>query len=146
MKFFVVKAVIFFAFWQSMVLSFGEKLGYVGGTHYCDISAAEIALCWQNFLICNEMFLAAVAMYVRRPLSYRHFIKALSCVCVCVSDPNGWRHSAAPSVTDGGLADAVLPSVSLSLSLVTMTHQYDSSRIGEGRSTTISVSPLSSVN
>jgi len=63
LKFFVVKAVIFFAFWQSMVLSFGEKLGYVGGTHYCDISAAEIALCWQNFLICNEMFLAAVAMY-----------------------------------------------------------------------------------
>ena len=63
LKFFVVKAVIFFAFWQSMVLSFGEKLGYVGGTHYCDISAAEIALCWQNFLICNEMLLAAIGMY-----------------------------------------------------------------------------------
>jgi hypothetical protein len=62
LKFFVVKAVIFFAFWQSMVLSFGEKLGYVGD-NFCDISAAQIALCWQSFLICHEMLLASIGMY-----------------------------------------------------------------------------------
>lgn len=64
LKFFIVKAVIFFAFWQGFALSIAEKIGMIqdvdGSEHF---EAGELAVAYQNFMICVEMLFAAGGMY-----------------------------------------------------------------------------------
>ena len=58
-KFLVVKAIVFLAWWQSLGI---EGLVYIGVIKaYQDYSVDEVAVSLQDFLICVEMFLFAIA-------------------------------------------------------------------------------------
>eukprot|EP00040_Diaphanoeca_grandis_P034049 m.209572 g.209572 ORF g.209572 m.209572 type:complete len:426 (+) comp33044_c0_seq1:228-1505(+) len=60
LKFFIVKAVIFFAFWQGFGLMIAQNIGVIqdeGG-----VEAGQIAMAYQNFIICFEMVLASVGL------------------------------------------------------------------------------------
>lgn len=61
LKFFTVKAVIFFAFWQGFGLMIAVNLGMIKGQG--GVEASEIAMAYQNFIICGEMVLASVGLY-----------------------------------------------------------------------------------
>lgn len=67
LKFFVVKSVIFLSFWQGVLLSMMEAVGAitpvsVGGTSDEQLGSGTVAAGIQNFLICLEMFFAAIAL------------------------------------------------------------------------------------
>lgn len=65
-KFVTVKSVIFFAFWQGVILAIMEKFGAIPNAfseHGQQIlGVGTVAAGWQNFLICIEMVVAAVAL------------------------------------------------------------------------------------
>jgi len=58
-KLLCIKAVVFFTFWQSMIIEILGSLQYI--TAYGNNSEEEVADMLDNLLICIEMFLAAVA-------------------------------------------------------------------------------------
>lgn len=58
-KLLVVKAVVFFSFWQGAAVNLCEWMGYFRETEF--YSSSEINGGFQNFLICWEMVLAAIA-------------------------------------------------------------------------------------
>ncbi len=58
-KFLVVKAVVFMTFWQSVAISFMEKIGWITETE--NFTSGELNMSLQNFLVCIEMFVAAAA-------------------------------------------------------------------------------------
>lgn len=58
MKFLVVKSVIFLSFWQAFFIAIVEVAGGIQATE--NIESGELANAYQNFLICIEMFLAAI--------------------------------------------------------------------------------------
>lgn len=58
-KFLCIKFVIFFAFWQSVVITGLVKIGVITGMGGYD--ARQVSTGLQDFLICIEMFFAAVA-------------------------------------------------------------------------------------
>lgn len=60
-KFLSVKAVVFFSFWQGVVLSIAVRLGILHDVQ--GFSAREQATGLQDFLICLEMAIAAIAHY-----------------------------------------------------------------------------------
>lgn len=71
LKFFTIKSVIFLSFWQGVLLAVLEKAGAI--RTYRDISAGTIAAGYQNFVVCIEMFFAAIALRYAFPYSiYRH--------------------------------------------------------------------------
>ncbi|KAG7491929.1 hypothetical protein MATL_G00009610 [Megalops atlanticus] len=65
LKFLTIKSVIFLSFWQGMVLAILERCRVIpealviGGRH---VGAGTVAAGWQNFIICIEMFFAAIAL------------------------------------------------------------------------------------
>ncbi|GAB4823802.1 hypothetical protein N2152v2_010848 [Parachlorella kessleri] len=59
-KFIVIKAVVFFSYWQSVALAIMAKLGLIRSADWSTYDADDVAAGLQNFLICVEMFLAAV--------------------------------------------------------------------------------------
>ena len=67
LKFVSVKAVVFFSFWQSVVVAILARAGLIPNkiTNPNQFDAAQI----QDIIICFEMFAAAVAMYVAFPAS-----------------------------------------------------------------------------
>ncbi|KXJ26801.1 transmembrane protein 184B [Exaiptasia diaphana] len=67
LKFFTVKSVIFLSFWQGVVLAVAEKAGLIKTYH--GISAGTIAAGYQNFIICIEMFFAAICLRFAFPYS-----------------------------------------------------------------------------
>ncbi|XP_031559040.1 transmembrane protein 184B-like [Actinia tenebrosa] len=67
LKFFTVKSVIFLSFWQGVVLAVAEKAGFIRTYH--NISAGTIAAGYQNFIICIEMFFAAICLRYAFPYS-----------------------------------------------------------------------------
>ena len=76
LKFFTVKSVIFLSFWQSVVLAMMESLGYIipiYNEQNCQkietLSPGAVAAGYQNFLICIEMFFAAVALKFAFPIT-----------------------------------------------------------------------------
>ncbi|XP_041362330.1 transmembrane protein 184B-like [Gigantopelta aegis] len=73
LKFCIVKSVIFLSFWQGVVLAILEKSGVISAVHV-DVNrrvveVGTVSAGWQNFFICAEMFLAAVALRFAFPHS-----------------------------------------------------------------------------
>ncbi|GCC34718.1 hypothetical protein chiPu_0013193 [Chiloscyllium punctatum] len=64
LKFFMVKSVIFLSFWQGMLLAILEKCGAIPKIDSPEIYVGEgtVAAGYQNFIICIEMFFAAIAL------------------------------------------------------------------------------------
>lgn len=56
----LLQAVVFFSYWQSVALAIMAKLGLIRGSEWSTYDADDVAAGLQNFLICVEMFLAAV--------------------------------------------------------------------------------------
>lgn len=73
LKFFTVKSVIFLSFWQGVALAALETLGFIQpivdehGIHQTE--AGSVSAGYQNFLICVEMLLAAIALRYAFPIS-----------------------------------------------------------------------------
>lgn len=74
LKFFTIKSVIFLSFWQGVLLALLEKLGYI--LPMCDeqgqritVEPGTISAGYQNFLVCIEMFFAAIALRYAFPIS-----------------------------------------------------------------------------
>ena len=74
LKFFTIKSVIFLSFWQGVLLAILETLGYI--LPMCDeegktvsLSQGTISAGYQNFLVCIEMFFAAIALRYAFPIS-----------------------------------------------------------------------------
>ncbi|XP_043945483.1 transmembrane protein 184A [Protopterus annectens] len=64
LKFLTIKSVIFLSFWQGMLLAILEKCGVIPEVQIIDgneVGAGTVAAGYQNFIICIEMFFAAIA-------------------------------------------------------------------------------------
>uniref|UniRef100_A0A7N5ZVN9 Transmembrane protein 184B n=1 Tax=Anabas testudineus TaxID=64144 RepID=A0A7N5ZVN9_ANATE len=74
LKFFMVKSVIFLSFWQGMLLAILEKCGAIPQINSLEVSVGEgtVAAGYQNFIICIEMFFAALAL--RHAFTYRVYM------------------------------------------------------------------------
>ncbi|XP_008328509.1 transmembrane protein 184B-like isoform X3 [Cynoglossus semilaevis] len=74
LKFIMVKSVIFLSFWQGMLLAILEKCGAIPRINSADFSVGEgtVAAGYQNFIICIEMFFAAVAL--RHAFTYKVYM------------------------------------------------------------------------
>nr|XP_033946015.1 transmembrane protein 184B-like [Pseudochaenichthys georgianus] len=74
LKFFMVKSVIFLSFWQGMLLAILEKCGAIPQINSAKFSVGEgtVAAGYQNFIICIEMFFAAVAL--RHAFTYKVYM------------------------------------------------------------------------
>ncbi|XP_056011831.1 transmembrane protein 184C-like isoform X2 [Ostrea edulis] len=75
-KFLCVKFVVFFSFWQSVAIAILVKLDWIpqGGTWVFYHNIHDVATGLQDFLICIEMFLAAIAHYYS--FSHKPFIRS----------------------------------------------------------------------
>uniref|UniRef100_A0A8C4SG50 Transmembrane protein 184a n=1 Tax=Erpetoichthys calabaricus TaxID=27687 RepID=A0A8C4SG50_ERPCA len=65
LKFLTIKSVIFLSFWQGMLLALLEMCGVIPEALLIDdhhVGAGTVAAGWQNFIICIEMFFAAIAL------------------------------------------------------------------------------------
>ena len=71
-KFIVVKAVVFLTFWQGLFLNVLAAAGALpGGEQFTTYTSEDVAEGLQDFLICIEMFLAALAhAYAFPPRDY----------------------------------------------------------------------------
>uniref|UniRef100_A0A674C361 Transmembrane protein 184B n=2 Tax=Salmo trutta TaxID=8032 RepID=A0A674C361_SALTR len=74
LKFLMVKSVIFLSFWQGMLLAILEKCGAIPKINSPEVSVGEgtVAAGYQNFIICIEMFFAAVAL--RHAFTYKVYM------------------------------------------------------------------------
>ncbi|XP_021409754.1 transmembrane protein 184B isoform X1 [Lonchura striata] len=74
LKFFMVKSVIFLSFWQGMLLAILEKCGAIPKIHSANVSVGEgtVAAGYQDFIICVEMFFAAIAL--RHAFTYKVYV------------------------------------------------------------------------
>ncbi|RXN08319.1 transmembrane protein 184B-like isoform X1 [Labeo rohita] len=74
LKFLMVKSVIFLSFWQGMLLAILEKCGTIPRINSPDVSVGEgtVAAGYQNFIICIEMFFAALAL--RQAFTYKVYM------------------------------------------------------------------------
>ncbi|KAJ8246113.1 hypothetical protein GJAV_G00263780 [Gymnothorax javanicus] len=65
LKFLTIKSVIFLSFWQGMVLAILERCRVIPEALIidgCHVGAGTVAAGWQNFIMCIEMFFAAIAL------------------------------------------------------------------------------------
>lgn len=70
LKFFTVKSVIFLTYWQGVLLALLEKARVIEAFEgSSNLSAGTVAAGWQNFIICIEMFFAAIALRFAFPHS-----------------------------------------------------------------------------
>ncbi|KAL8591360.1 hypothetical protein ACOMHN_052624 [Nucella lapillus] len=73
LKFCIIKSVIFLSFWQGVVLAILEKTGVISPIFMLDgetkVGVGTVSAGWQNFFICLEMFLAAIALRFAFPHS-----------------------------------------------------------------------------
>lgn len=73
-KFFTVKSIIFLSYWQGVLLAILEKCGviqdiFVNIKDPAVASAGMVSAAYQNFLICIEMFFAALALRYAFPVA-----------------------------------------------------------------------------
>ncbi|PAA51001.1 hypothetical protein BOX15_Mlig009666g3, partial [Macrostomum lignano] len=74
LKFFTIKSVIFLSFWQGVALAILEKSGAISPVYSAASGAVTtgtgtVAAGYQNFIICLEMLVAAVALRFAFPVS-----------------------------------------------------------------------------
>jgi hypothetical protein len=70
-KFLVVKAVVFLSYWQGIAISLAVWLGVIKASDWAAYTAGDVAAGLQEFLICVEMFFAALAhAYAFPPSDY----------------------------------------------------------------------------
>lgn len=70
LKFLTIKSVIFLSFWQGMLLAILERCGVIPNAVFIDgheVGPGTVAAGWQNFIICIEMFFAAIALHYAFP-------------------------------------------------------------------------------
>lgn len=67
LKFVAVKAIIFLSYWQSLFITFLEHLGVIEVDE--KLGSGTVSAAWQNFLICIEMFLAAILLWFAFPFN-----------------------------------------------------------------------------
>ncbi|KAK7166966.1 hypothetical protein R3I94_001383 [Phoxinus phoxinus] len=74
LKFLMVKSVVFLSFWQGMLLAILEKCGAIPRINSPDVTVGEgtVAAGYQNFIICIEMFFAALAL--RHAFTYKVYM------------------------------------------------------------------------
>ncbi|XP_069087431.1 transmembrane protein 184B isoform X1 [Pleurodeles waltl] len=96
LKFIMVKSVIFLSFWQGMLLAILEKCGAIPKIHSAEVSVGEgtVAAGYQNFIICVEMFFAAVAL--RHAFTYKVYAEKMLDVHAPVPSYGGSYGRAAP--------------------------------------------------
>jgi len=75
LKFFTIKSVIFLSFWQGVLLAIMEAVGLIqplfneNDEHSIKTNSETVSAGYQNFLICVEMFFAAIALRYAFPIS-----------------------------------------------------------------------------
>jgi len=70
-KFLLIKSVVFLTYWQSMMLSLAVELGWIKTNQWTTYKATDVAAGLQEFIICIEMFVAALLFaYVFPPKDY----------------------------------------------------------------------------
>ncbi|XP_046362383.1 transmembrane protein 184B-like [Haliotis rufescens] len=73
LKFCIIKSVIFLSFWQGVVLAILEKTEVISPIfaegNQLKVGVGTVSAGWQNFLICAEMFMAAIALRFAFPHS-----------------------------------------------------------------------------
>uniref|UniRef100_A0A8C1B2X9 Transmembrane protein 184C n=1 Tax=Cyprinus carpio carpio TaxID=630221 RepID=A0A8C1B2X9_CYPCA len=73
-KFLCVKLVVFVSFWQAVVIALLVKVGVISDSHTWDWNSVEaVATGLQDFTICVEMFLAAIAHHFS--FTYKPYIQ-----------------------------------------------------------------------
>ncbi|XP_053399319.1 transmembrane protein 184C-like [Mercenaria mercenaria] len=71
-KFLCVKFVVFFSFWQAVIIAAFAEFDLIPQTEFYDYNVEDIAKALQDFCICIEMFLAAIMHYFA--FSHKPFI------------------------------------------------------------------------
>jgi len=66
LKFLSVKAIIFLSYWQACLFSYFESQNIIQGIDD-GTSSGTVAAAWQDFIICLEMFLAAILLWFAFP-------------------------------------------------------------------------------
>jgi len=59
-KFIAIKSVVFLTFWQSLAINIAAKVGLIKTKEWSTYDTDDVAAGLQNFLICIEMFMAAL--------------------------------------------------------------------------------------
>lgn len=73
-KFLCVKLVVFVSFWQAVLIALMVKVGIISDKHTWDWkSVKDVATGLQDFIICVEMFLAAIAHHLS--FSYKPYVQ-----------------------------------------------------------------------
>ncbi|XP_077333129.1 transmembrane protein 184C [Lithobates pipiens] len=73
-KFLCVKLVVFVSFWQAVLIALMVKVGIISDQHTWDWkSVKDVATGLQDFVICVEMFLAAIAHHLS--FSYKPYVQ-----------------------------------------------------------------------
>jgi len=73
LKFFTIKSVIFLSFWQGVALAIMEAVGFIkpiqSDDQIIETHSGTVSAGYQNFLVCVEMFFAAIALRYAFPIS-----------------------------------------------------------------------------
>jgi len=98
LKFVIVKAVVFFCFWQGMLLGVLAYMGYIRGT--AEFDSAQIVEAIQELLVCVEMvivsFLFATAFPVQEFVDVASLENARSKDPAASEKKNRWKNAADP--------------------------------------------------
>uniref|UniRef100_A0A8C1N428 Transmembrane protein 184bb n=1 Tax=Cyprinus carpio TaxID=7962 RepID=A0A8C1N428_CYPCA len=107
LKFLMVKSVIFLSFWQGMLLAILEKCGTIPRINSPDVSVGEgtVAAGYQNFIICIEMFFAALAL--RHAFTYKVYMDKRLDIQGCV--PVYGQYGRAPMSISSSLKETMNP-------------------------------------
>lgn len=88
---------MFFSYWQSVALAILARLGLIRSAEWSTYDADDVAAGLQNFLICVEMFLAAVMHAHAFPPRVRCLAGDGQCVCALSAAASAPQQVLAPN-------------------------------------------------